>query len=91
MSSLNTYEELVALIGLDATVKVCAKWGSEVMYIPSNGSRIFRKKRNAIIKMAKEGKSAMDIARSLGLESSTVIDIVEDDSTYLSESLRISP
>jgi hypothetical protein len=76
--SLNVYQEIVAVVGRDAALKLICKWGNDVIYLPKlTGYQGPSKEVRQICDLYRMGWSPTRISQQLCLEPSTIIDVLE--------------
>ena len=77
------HEELVSVLGRDATIRLLTKFGGRTVYLSKlKGNHEGRETVNAVVKEHYGGAKMGDIAINHCLEVSTVIDILECSLTY---------
>lgn len=75
---MKVFEELSAVLGKDVTLRILAKYGGTVIYVPQlDGYEGDKKTVDFILERHEEGFSLQSIADMTRLEVRTVIDILE--------------
>jgi hypothetical protein len=80
--SLSFYEELCSVIGRDAAIQLCAKYGGQILYLPQvNGYQGPLTELQKVRHLFLGGDSPELIARRLNLRLETVVDLLEVEFT----------
>ena len=80
---MTLYDELTSALGRDAAIRLFAKFGGRVLYLPKlKGKHEVCLITDNVISMHNRGGSIGNIAANASLEVSTVVDILETQLTY---------